>query len=61
MLERGQMPPTSVSRRSEQINIRLTSEEKLLLEEESQRNGYKGLSDYVRAVALAGTAGGPRR
>lgn len=55
MLERGETPPMSTGRRSEQINIRLTAEEKLILEEESQRQGYKGLSDYVRAVALAGT------
>ncbi len=53
MLEAGQAPPSSSSRRTEQINLRLTSEEKLILEEESQRKGFKGLSDYVRAAALA--------
>lgn len=57
MLERGEFPPASSNRRTEQINIRLTSEEKLILEEESHRRGFEGLSDFVRATAL-GQAGG---
>ena len=54
LLEMGQEPPVpaTAKRRTEQINIRLTSEEKLLLEEESQRNGYRGISDFVRAAVL---------
>jgi predicted RNase H-like HicB family nuclease len=63
MLESGQTPPASASRRTEQINIRLTSEEKVLLEEECQRKGFRGLSDFVRATALAEASGAalPRR
>jgi predicted RNase H-like HicB family nuclease len=57
MLERGESPPSSGMKRNEQINIRLTSEEKVLLEEESRRKGYRGLSDFVRAVALGETGG----
>ncbi|MDM8006245.1 MAG: hypothetical protein QUV05_08885 [Phycisphaerae bacterium] len=57
MLESGQPPPVTASRRVEQINIRLTSEEKLLLEGESQRKGFRGLSDFVRAAALAEASG----
>jgi predicted RNase H-like HicB family nuclease len=54
LLEMGQEPPVpaSAKRRTEQINIRLTSEEKLLLEEESQRKGFRGISDFVRAAVL---------
>ncbi len=54
LLEAGQEPPLPASsrRRTEQINIRLTSEEKLLLEEESQRKGFRGVSDFVRAAVL---------
>ena len=61
MLEADQTPPLSSNRRTEQINIRLTSEEKLILEEESQRKGYKGLSDFVRDTALAEVSTGLRK
>lgn len=57
MLENGQTPPVTTSRRVEQINIRLTSEEKLLLEEECRRKGFRGLSDFVRTAALAEASG----
>ncbi len=61
MLERGDTPPESAGRRTEQINIRLTSEEKVILEEASQRKGFRGLSDFVRAVALAEVGGATPR
>jgi uncharacterized protein (DUF1778 family) len=57
MLERGQAPPAAAGRRTEQVNIRLTPEEKLTLEEESERKGFRGLSDFVRAAALASASG----
>lgn len=57
MLERGETPPVTATRRTEQINVRLTSEEKLILEEESHRQGFRGLSDFVRATALVQAAG----
>lgn len=56
MLERGATPPTSRSKRSVQINIRLTPDEKLVLEEAAARMGFKALSDLVRSAALQRTA-----
>jgi predicted RNase H-like HicB family nuclease len=55
MLEQGRTPPSPASeaKRSEQVNVRLTPEEKLLLEEAAQREGFRGVSDYVRATTLA--------
>lgn len=55
LLEMGETPPAPASarKRTEQINIRLTSEEKLLLEEESERKGFRGVSDFVRATVLS--------
>ena len=55
MIEKGQRPPAPAKegRRTEQVNIRLTAEERLHLEGRSQAQGFRGLSDYVRAAALA--------
>ena len=55
MLERNEKPPTPASggKRSEQINVRLTTEEKLLLENAARSRGFKGLGDFVRATVLA--------
>jgi predicted RNase H-like HicB family nuclease len=57
MLEEGQTPPLPASEgaRTEQVNVRLTAEEKLAMEQAAQRQGYRGLSDYVRAAAIAAT------
>ncbi|MCC6682607.1 MAG: hypothetical protein IT445_17035 [Phycisphaeraceae bacterium] len=54
MLEKGQNPPlaSSSDKRSAQVNVRLTEEEKLRLEEAAQRQGFRGISDYVRSAAL---------
>jgi len=54
LLEEGQRPPTPATdgRRTMQVNIRLTAEEKALLEVTAQRKGFSGLSDYVRAAAI---------
>ncbi|MCZ6837427.1 MAG: type II toxin-antitoxin system HicB family antitoxin [Planctomycetota bacterium] len=54
MLEQGESPPQPATseKRSAQINIRVTAEEKLRLEEAAQRLGYRGISDYVRAAAM---------
>lgn len=50
MLEMGEVPPApaSAERRMEQINIRVTPEEKLRLTEAARAKGYRGISDYVR-------------
>jgi len=55
MLEQRRTPPMSVNKRSAQVNVRLTAEEKLLLTETAKREGFKGLSDFIRHLALAHT------
>ncbi len=54
LLEEGQRPPTPAREgaRSAQVNVRLTAEEKVLLEATARRKGYGGLSDFFRAAAL---------
>jgi len=54
MIECGQRPPQPASskRRTVQINIRLTAEEKLWLVEMARNLGFKGISDFVRNSAL---------
>jgi predicted RNase H-like HicB family nuclease len=54
MLEKGERPPMSnrSDKRTAQINIRVTEEEKLRLEEAAQRQGFRGISDYIRSAAL---------
>jgi predicted RNase H-like HicB family nuclease len=54
LLEKGQKPP-SPSRegtRTQQVNVRLTAEEKLILESTAKRKGFQGLSDFIRAAAV---------
>lgn len=55
MLEGGQAPPVPASeqRRSAQVNIRLTAQEKLLLERAAKQRGFRGVSDFVRNVAMS--------
>jgi|WetSurMetagenome_2_1015567.scaffolds.fasta_scaffold32917_5 hypothetical protein len=55
ILEDGEQPPrpARLGERTEQINVRLTAEERSLLDSRSRAGGFKGLSDYVRATALA--------
>jgi uncharacterized protein (DUF1778 family) len=57
MIESGQTPPAPASenKRTEQINVRLTPEEKLTLEEAARSKGYRGISDFVRSASLANT------
>ena len=54
LLEEGQRPPQPASEgtRTMQVNVRLTAEEKALLEVTAKRKGFTGLSDYVRAAAM---------
>jgi predicted RNase H-like HicB family nuclease len=54
MLEKGQTPPPPArdGNRSVQVNIRLTPEEKAILESRAKVRGYRGLSDFIRASAL---------
>ncbi len=55
MLEQGRTPPVAANKRTAQVNVRLTAEEKLLLEDTAKREGFKGLSDFIRHLALAHT------
>lgn len=54
MIESGQKPPQSSStkKRTAQVNIRLSAEEKLLLSNSATNSGFKGLSDFIRDAAL---------
>jgi predicted RNase H-like HicB family nuclease len=54
LLEEGQRPPTPAHEgaRTMQVNVRLTAEEKALLEVTARRKGFSGLSDFVRAAAM---------
>lgn len=55
LLQDGFTPPAPAGegRRDQQINIRLTSDERLLLETKARQSGAAGISEYIRAVALA--------
>ncbi len=54
MLEQGEKPPHPAREgtRTQQVNVRLTAEEKAVLETTAKRKGFKGLSDFLRAAAL---------
>lgn len=54
MLEGGQRPPSPSRnlKRDQQLNVRLTAEEKLQLEEAARQAGFRSISDFVRAAAL---------
>jgi predicted RNase H-like HicB family nuclease len=55
MLEVGEMPPmpTREELRDQQINIRVTAREKLVLEEAARNKGFRGISDFVRSTSLS--------
>lgn len=52
MIEMGEAPPLPAGERRVQLNIRLSEEEKLVLEEAAQRSGFRGVSEFVRFAAL---------
>ena len=54
LLEKGKQPPEPADdqQRSEQVNLRLTRREKMLLEQTASRLGHRGVSDYLCASAL---------
>jgi hypothetical protein len=53
MLEMGDAPPLPASKRRVQVNIRLSGDEKLVLEESAQQAGFRGVSEFVRFAALS--------
>lgn len=54
MIIDGRKPPqpSTAKKRSEQINIRLTSYEKLLLTNKAADLGFKGISDLIRTTII---------
>jgi len=55
LIERGESPPKPASPKNDrtaQVNIRLSALEKLDLENRADQGGFRGISDYVRAVVL---------
>ena len=54
LLEKGEVVPVPASKgkRTEQVNVRLSVEEKAILGASSQAQGFKGLGDFLRAKAL---------
>ena len=54
MLEAGEQPPApSVGgQRAAQINIRVTEDEKMVLEAAAQRQGFRNISEFLRTTAL---------
>ena len=54
IIECGQRPPqpASMGLRTEQVNVRLTAEEKLLFANAAMNLGFKGISDFIRSTAL---------
>ncbi len=54
MIEDGHNPPlpASAGKRDSQVNVRVSAQEKLVLQEAARRLGYKGVADFVRATAL---------
>jgi len=55
MIEQGQTPPLPAreERRTSQLNIRLTPEEKEILETAARHKGFRGVSDFVRTTTLS--------
>ncbi len=54
MLEQGQAPPPPANgeKRTAQINVRVTEEEKAQFEAAARRDGFRGVSDFLRAAGL---------
>jgi predicted RNase H-like HicB family nuclease len=54
MLEQGMTPPPPADEgvRNEQMNIRLSAEERLRLVTAAKQRGFEGVSDFVRTAAL---------
>lgn len=51
MLQRGEVPPVS-GKRTVQVNVRFTAEEKLGMEASAYREGFSGVSEFIRHKVL---------
>lgn len=58
MLEKGEAPPAPArsGKRDNQLNIRVSAQERLELEEAARREGFTTVADYVRTTALKRSA-----
>ncbi|MGA2496198.1 MAG: type II toxin-antitoxin system HicB family antitoxin [Tepidisphaeraceae bacterium] len=56
MIEEGQSPPLPAREgvRTEQVNVRLSIDEKVAIESAAKQMGFRGISDYIRSAAIAG-------
>lgn len=56
ILESGERPPAPADehKREVQLNIRLTADERIRIQEKARQAGFRSLSDYVRRAALRG-------
>jgi predicted RNase H-like HicB family nuclease len=55
MLELGKAPPVpakDAEQRDVQLNIRVSAREKMLIEKAAKARGFRGVSDYLRTVAV---------
>ncbi len=54
LLESGERPPSpaTAGKRDRQVNVRVTADEKMRLEEVAQREGFRSVSDFMRTAAL---------
>ena len=54
LLEIGEVVPAPASegKRTEQVNVRLTAEEKAILGATARSRGFRGIADFLRATAL---------
>jgi predicted RNase H-like HicB family nuclease len=54
MLEEGDEIPLAGGelKREQQVNVRLTTPEKLQIEDAARREGFRGVSDFVRSASL---------
>ncbi len=54
MLEAGQTPPQPAAfmKRTTQVNVRLTHEEKALIASAAAQSGFQGLADFIRSTVL---------
>jgi len=54
LMEKGRSPPAPAreGHRSVQVNVRLTPEEKAVLESKAKARGFRGLSDFIRTSVM---------
>ena len=58
MLEKGEVPPSPASegKREVQLNIRLTPDERMRIQEKARQAGFRSIADFMRRAALRGVA-----